>query len=223
MEQRFIRSIPAISENEQLLLRGKHAAIIGCGGLGGYIAELLARAGLGCITLCDGDHFEESNLNRQCLALPSTLGQNKAAAAAQRIKAIDNSIDIRCFEDNFTADNAREILDGVHIVLDALDNIPARLLLADICAEQGLVLIHGAVSAWVAQVCTVSPGSGVLHRLYGNSQRESDKSVLSHVPAYCAALQCSLALKSLLGRTSDMDGKLLVADTQTMDFVSIEL
>lgn len=223
MEQRFIRNIPAISQQQQALLRGKRAAIIGCGGLGGYIAEFLARAGLGGITVCDGDSFEQSNLNRQCLALPDTLGMNKALAAAQRIKAIDSSIDVRCFEENLDADNGADILADADIVMDGLDSIAARLLLEDSCAKCGLVLIHGAVGQWSAQVCASLPGSGTLHRLYADSRREGSKSVLSHVPPLCAAMQCALALQHLLGIAAEEDSGLIMLDSQTMDLVGMKL
>ena len=223
MEQRFIRNIPAISAQQQTLLRGKRAAIIGCGGLGGYIAEFLARAGLGGITVCDGDSFEQSNLNRQCLALPDTLGMNKARAAAERIKAIDSSIDVRCFEGKLDAGNAENILSNADIVMDGLDSIAARLLLEDSCARLGLVLVHGAVELWSAQVCASLPGSGTLRKLYSDTHREDSKSVLSHVPPLCAAMQCALALKFLLGTASEEDRGLFVLDSLSMDFVCMKL
>lgn len=223
MEQRFSRNVPAISPEQQALLRTKRAAIIGCGGLGGYIAEFLARAGLGGITVCDGDNFEYSNLNRQCLALPNTLGTNKALAAAERIKAIDSSIDVRCFEENLNTDNAEDILSHADIVMDGLDSISARLLLEDSCAKSGLVLIHGAVELWSAQVCASLPGSRTLHSLYADVHRHSSKSVLSHVPPLCAAMQCALALKFLLGVASEEDKGLFVLDSQSMDSVCMKL
>ncbi len=223
MEQRFIRNIPTISEGEQLSLRSKRAVIVGCGGLGGYIAEFMARAGVGGLAVVDGDCFEESNLNRQTLALPSNIGESKARAAEARIKAIDPAIDVRCFEEFFTAENADAILDGADIVLDALDNIPARLLLEDKCAEKGLCLVHGAVQGWSAQICLVEPGDNMLHRLYGEVSAAGSKSVLPPVPPFCAALQCAEALKKLCGRATELKGRLLVADVQTMDFVAVEL
>lgn len=223
MEQRFIRNIPAISPEQQLLLREKRAAIIGCGGLGGYIAELLARVGLGGISVCDGDCFEESNLNRQCLALPSKLGQNKAQAAAERISSIDKGIDLKVFTRPLGPENAAEILSGADIVIDALDNIPARLTLEQTCADAGLVLIHGAVEGWSSQVCAVMPGSGMLSRLYGKSDRPGAKTVLAHTCALCASLQCSLALKFLLGTGSGEENTLVLADSLTMDFTTLRL
>ena len=223
LEQRFIRNIPSLSEKEQAGLAGKRAAVIGCGGLGGYIVEILARVGLGGITVADGDVFDESNLNRQCLALPENLGQNKARAAEARIKAIDEKIDVRCFEEFFSGKNADAILKDADIVLDALDSVPVRLLLEDKCGEKGLHLVHGAVELWQAQVCMVSPGSGMLHRLYGEAKTGPAGSVTAPAAAMCAAMQCSQALQFLCGKACGLENKLFLADLQTMDFEKISL
>ncbi len=222
MEQRFIRNIPAITEQEQLSLRDKRALIVGCGGLGGYIAEFMARAGIGGLSLVDGDKFDETNLNRQTLALPALVGESKALAAAERVKSIDPNIDVCTYCEFFAAENAEVILEGADIVLDALDNIPARLLLEDKCAEKGISLVHGAVEGWSAQVCVAEPGANMLHRLYGSVKAAGGKSVISPLPAFCASIQCGEALKILCGRASELTGKLLVADIQTMDFVKLD-
>ena len=223
MEKSFSRNIPTISESEQQLLGDRRAAIIGCGGLGGYAVELLARAGVGKFTLADGDVFEETNLNRQILSLPELLGKSKARAAAERIRAINAAAEIRCCEEFFGEDSADRILEGADIVIDALDNIPARLLLEEKCAEKGLWFIHGAVEGFALQVCAVSPGSGTLKKLYGGAGVQGSKSVLSPTPAMCASLQCAEALKILCGRDCALENRLLIGDMRNMDFVTMEL
>jgi len=218
MEQRFIRNMPALSEGEQSLLREKRAVIIGCGGLGGYAAELLARAGVGALTLCDGDRFDESNLNRQVLALPGNLGANKALAAAERVKAIDEGIALCVFPEFFAVENAEKILSGADIVIDALDNAASRLYLESECARRGLWLVHGAVEGFHMQLCAVEPGSGVLARLYAGVPERQGKCALAPTAAVCAGMQCAEALKLLCGRESGLNGKLLVGDMESMEF-----
>ena len=78
--ERFIRNLGALREEEQRLLGEKRVFIAGCGGLGGYLLELLLRLGVRRIVLADGDVFEASNLNRQLLATPALLGTAKAKA-----------------------------------------------------------------------------------------------------------------------------------------------
>ena len=82
MYHRYIRKIPALSEAECAAFQGKTVAVIGCGGLGGYLIEYLARIGVGSIRCVDGDVFEENNLNRQLLSTPVLLGTSKVTAAA---------------------------------------------------------------------------------------------------------------------------------------------
>jgi len=222
MEKRFIRNIPAISEAEQQLLRSKSAVILGCGGLGGYIAELLCRSGVGKISLVDGDRFEESNLNRQLYALPENLGQSKAEIAAQRLHAIDPKTEIKIFDCFFTEENAPEILEGADLVMDALDSVESRLLLERLCAERGLYIVHGAVEGWSIQCGICPPGAGVLQRLYGEGREEGGKSVTAPVVALCAAMQSARALLFLCGRAGEEEGKLSLGDARGMDFVKIE-
>ena len=87
MEERYIRNLGALTEQECALLHTKTVFVAGCGGLGGYLIEMLLRLGVGTIRAADGDAFEASNLNRQLLSSPQTLGQSKAEAAAEVLTA----------------------------------------------------------------------------------------------------------------------------------------
>ena len=84
MEERYIRNLGALTEQECARLRTKTVFVAGCGGLGGYLIEMLLRLGVGAIRAADGDVFEASNLNRQLLSSTRNLGRSKAAAAANR-------------------------------------------------------------------------------------------------------------------------------------------
>ncbi len=222
MDKRFLRNIPSISETEQEQLRKKKVFVAGCGGLGGYICEYLVRAGVGAVAAADGDIFEETNLNRQLLSLQSTMGINKARAAAGRAKQINPDIEFTAFEEFFSAENADAMLSGADIVIDALDNPADRILLEEECGKRGLYLIHGAINGWNAQISVVKPGSGFLKNLYANSL-PSAGSCICPTPAACAALQAAEALKILCGKTSSLEGKMLLVDLFNMEFDIIEL
>ena len=200
MELRHSRNIPALTEEEQAVLAGKAVAVIGCGGLGGHLIELLARVGVGSIRCVDGDVFEESNLNRQLLSTMETLGCSKAKAAAERVKAIDPAVQVTAHPVFLTRDNARELLSGCDAVLDALDSIESRRILSDACAELGIPLVYGAISGWVAQAGVSMPGDRLIDALFPADVELRDKSVLSFTPALCAAIQASLCVKLLVGR-----------------------
>ena len=222
MELRHSRNSPALSEREQAILAGKTVAVIGCGGLGGHLTELLARVGVGSIRCVDGDVFEESNLNRQLLAAMDTLGASKAKAAAERVTAIDPAVRVTAHPVFLTRDNARELLTGCDAVLDALDSIEARRILSEACTELGIPLVYGAISGWVAQAGVSMPGDGLIGTLFPADIALGDKSVLSFTPALCAAMQASLCIKLLVGRPVKT-GSISYFDLLNQEFETIDL
>ena len=222
MELRHSRNSPALSEGEQAILAGKTVAVIGCGGLGGHLTELLARVGVGSIRCVDGDVFEESNLNRQLLSTMDTLGTSKAKAAAERVTAIDPAVRVTAHPVFLTRDNARELLTGCDAVLDALDSIEARRILSKACTELGIPLVYGAISGWVAQAAVSMPGDGLIDTLFPTDIALGDKSVLSFTPALCAAMQASLCIKLLVGRPVKT-GSISYFDLLNQEFETIDL
>ena len=111
-------------------LRSAHVALFGLGGVGGYAAEALARAGIGHIDLIDNDTVSLTNLNRQMLALHSTLGQYKVDAAAARIRDIDPTIEVRTFKTFYLPETANQFdFTQYDYVLDAIDTVTGKLAL----------------------------------------------------------------------------------------------
>lgn len=217
MERRYLRNIPAISQAEQAILVGKTVAVIGCGGLGGHLIELLCRMGIGAIRVVDGDVFEESNLNRQLLSTMGTLGTSKAQAAAERIRTISPETAVTVYPVFLDENNAAGIVGGCDAVLDALDSPQARRILAKACEVAQIPYIFGAISGWVAQAAVSMPGDRLMEKLFPEDTVLGDRSVLSFTPALCAALQASLCLKFLLGRPAE-HGKILYADLLDLEF-----
>ena len=223
MEERYARNFPTLTPEEQARLRQSRVLLAGCGGLGGYLLEMLLRAGLGEITAADADGFEASDLNRQMLCTAETLGQRKAAAAGERARTLRPDVRFHGFDGVLDAESAPALLRECDLALDALDSAAARLVLADACAAAGVPLVHGAVSMLCAQVAVVPPGSGLLHRLYGAAEPSGEKSVLAPTCALCAAVQAAEAVKLLAGRPSALAGKLLWMDLETMEFRTVEM
>lgn len=227
MESRYQRNIPSITESEQELLKNKKVTILGCGGLGGYLCEFCARLGIGNIIVCDGDVFEESNLNRQILSTEGNLGTLKAEAAKAYIECTNPACLVEAVCQPFSAKNA-SFLKDCDLVLDALDNIESRLLLEEYAEEFSIPLIHGAVSGWGGQACLILPGKRTLHRLYqdavgakGSMENARSKTVLPFTAAACACLEMSLALKVLTEHSEKEDESLLVFDLLSGQFESI--
>ena len=222
MEPRYERNIPALTEAECALLRRKRVLVVGCGGLGGHIIDQLSRIGIGALRVVDGDVFEASNLNRQLLSKVDLLGVSKAKAAADHIARVNPDVSVEAVECFLTEDNAVQLLAGCDIVLDALDDIPSRRILAAACEKANIPYIYGAIQGWVAQAAISMPGDHLIDALYPEEIEITDKSVLSFTPALCASMQTALCVKWLLGRSVET-GTIYYFDLLNLEFETIPM
>lgn len=140
-QRRFGGVARLYGENATARLAEGRACVIGIGGVGSWIAEALARSGVGRITLIDLDHVAESNINRQIHALDDTLGQAKVAAMAARIHAINPDARVDAIDYFITPENVGEHLSGFDVVLDAIDNVRAKVAIAVLCRERSMPLV----------------------------------------------------------------------------------
>ena len=222
MEPRYLRNVPALTREECALLRTKKIAVIGCGGLGGHLIDLLARLGIGSILAVDGDIFDASNLNRQLLSQVSLLGTEKARAAADRVRMVNPDVNVRSETVFLDESNALSLITGCDVVLDALDNIPSRKILSAACEKANIPYIYGAISGWVAQAAISMPGDHLMETLYPEEVEIRDKSVLSFTPALCASMQAALCVKLLIGRPVET-GTIYYFDLLNQEFETIPL
>lgn len=140
--QQFDRTTMLIGEESQRKLARSHVAVFGLGGVGSFVAEAFARAGVGNLTLVDDDVVSLTNLNRQLYALHSTLGQTKVSVAASRIADINPcaQVDARCVRFDETTATQFDF-SAFDYVVDAIDTVTSKLLLAKLCAESDTPLI----------------------------------------------------------------------------------
>ena len=130
MDPRYVRNVPALSEAECELLRRKRVLVVGCGGLGGHLIDMLARIGIGSLRVVDGDVFEPSNLNRQLEALNSTVGLPKAEAVARRVRDINPYAVLHPMEALYNADNREQFFPAgcrYDYIVDAIDLVSCKL------------------------------------------------------------------------------------------------
>jgi len=204
-----------ITYEEQLLMKQKKVCVIGCGGLGGYIIEMLSRFGIGTMSVVDGDVFDATNLNRQLLSTINTLGKSKAFTAAERVETIDSSLTIQVVATILDRENASDILKGHDVVVDALDSNSARLILLDACKELNIPLVHGAIGGWFGQVSTVFPEDEFIRsRVRGMANKGIEKQIgnPSFTPACIASIQVAEIIKVLLGRGELLREKIMFID-----------
>lgn len=222
MEPRYERNIPALTEAECLALRNKRVLVVGCGGLGGHIIDMLARIGTGTLRVVDGDVFEKTNLNRQLLSQVPLLGVSKAKAAAEHVARVNPDVRVDAVEGFLTEENADALVAGCDAVVDALDNIPSRKILAASCEKANIPYIYGGIQGWVAQAAISMPGDGLLDKLFPEGTVIRDKSVLSFTPPLCASMQVSLCVKLLTGRAVET-GTLYYFDLLNQEFEIIPM
>lgn len=196
---------------------GPFAALLG-GGLGGLVCLLLVRQGVGELLLVDGDSFEESNLNRQMLATPETLGRPKAQVAAQAAARLNPACDAQAQVAWIGPDNLAAMVAGRRVVVDCLDNLTARYHLEDACRAAEVPLVHGALAGMEGMVMVIRFQGPGLRDLHGPTPPPKDHGaeVLlgapTPTPAAVAGLQVSEAMKLLLGRKGLEPGQLLHLD-----------
>lgn len=216
--ERYMRNIGTVGLEGQAALLRATVAVVGLGGLGGYVAEALGRMGVGSLVLIDHDAFEAHNLNRQLFSTLDTLGMKKASAACQRMSTVNPAVTAECRAEKVTQENLPEILAGVDVVVDALDRLPTRLMLQDGAKELGIPMVHGSIAGFLGQVMTVMPGDAGLHALYGDGAAlpeqglEAELGTPSATPMAVAAWEAQEVVKLLTDQGGLLRGRLLVID-----------
>lgn len=222
---RYARNRQTLSVQQQLTLCRSAVAVVGCGGLGGYLIEQLARLGVGRIVAIDPDCFEEHNLNRQILSSPANLGEAKVDIARRRVASINPAVVLVAIRAAF-APGREDMLDGVGVVADGLDTIAGRLDLARTCRRLGLALVHGAIAGWYGQIAVEYADAPVLERLYaqgGEGGAERRLGNPAFTPAVIASLQVAEICKILLGLDGRLRGRAIRVDLLDMSFDDINL
>lgn len=222
--ERYLRNFDAYSGQEQLRLLTARAVMVGLGGLGGYVLELLARAGVGSIRAADGDEFVASNLNRQLYATRRSLGGYKAAAAAARMAQVNPAVafePVARFLDE--ADMGRFVA-GADLCLDALGGLKDRGALARQAAIAGVPLVTAAVAGQSGFVATVLPGAAAPAEFLGaGAGAEDAQGTPAPAVAAAASLMAGEALNILCGRGPALAGKMLLFDLARMSFETVTL
>ena len=224
---RYQRNRKTITTLHQLKLFQSKVAVIGCGGLGGYIIEELARLGVGTIKAIDPDVFEEHNLNRQILCTVSDLGKPKAKVAKKRVKAVNPAITVIPYVKPFSSENGAELLEGMDVVVDALDSVQTRIELAECCESLNIPMVHGTIGGWYGQITTQLPGDGTVQMIYRDCKDAKGVERMlgnpAFTPAVVASLQVAEVCKLLLGQGTLLQKRMLFINMLDMEIDQIEM
>jgi len=172
------RNFSALTKEDQQKLINSKVLVVGCGGLGGYVLEILARIGIGNLIFADGDKFEKTNLNRQILCSLMTLGENKAEVTEKRIKQIAPHCTPLAIPRYLKKEEVVELGKNVHIVIDATGGIGFKKELLIECSKKSIPIITGAVAGFEGFVSTILPGSKIPLNFFSSNNGEGAEFIL---------------------------------------------
>lgn len=226
-EERYQRQLllPEVGRAGQVCLASKHVLVVGAGGLGSTYLPLLAGAGLGKLTICDGDVITLSNLPRQILYTTEQIGQAKALVAAERLRASSPTCQVIPVVAMLTETNILALAQGVDLIIDASDNEATRRLIDRYAVEHSVAWLYASVEGWQGQIALFTAGSRSYHELFPEQECAEPSTplpVLASTPAVVASLATAEALKYLLGLPTSLADELLLIDSLGMNFLRVK-
>jgi molybdopterin/thiamine biosynthesis adenylyltransferase len=227
--ERYARNMKLLTAGDQLKLLRATVSVVGLGGLGGTVTEVLARLGVGRLKLIDGDLFEDSNLNRQVTSRLANIGLPKADAARERVLEINSGITVESHRSFLEEANAPELIQGSDIVVDCLDSLKSRYYLAVACRKIAAPLVVAAVAGLAGQVTVFFPEDSGFEAVYGVPGEVPDKGVetrlgnLAPIVGMIANIECAEVVKILLGRGSPLRNRMLLVDLMDSTFETVDL
>ena len=215
-------------EEQQLSLAQAKVLVVGAGGLASGALPYLAAAGIGNITIIDGDTVDLSNLGRQVIYQQADLGEFKAKKAEAYLQALNPSIQVQGIAQKLTEENAENLIQSVDLVIDCTDNFKARYLINDHCVASGKPFIYAAIHTWEGHlsVCNMRMASGKMSPTYRcffpnepgpNEIPTCDEAgVLGFLPGILGIMQAKEVIFCLAGMPSPAQGALMTWDAQEM-------
>ncbi|MFY9616030.1 MAG: HesA/MoeB/ThiF family protein [Candidatus Dormiibacterota bacterium] len=229
--ERYSRQLilDGVGEAGQQRLRQASVLVVGAGALGSPVIAYLAAAGVGALTIFDGDQVELSNLGRQPLHGEADIGRRKAESAAEAAGAINSEVRLKAEVRRLSPADAVTAVLGYDVVCDATDDFEIKFALNDACVGARVPLVHAAILEYGGQLTTVLPGGPCYRCLFGTPPGADEiptcaqAGILGTVAAVVGGMQATEALKVILGVGSPLSGRLLIYDglrprTRVVDF-----
>ena len=230
-KERYARHIrlPQIGESGQQAIIDASALIVGVGGLGSPAAMYLAAAGIGKLVLSDYDIVETSNLQRQIIHNQASVGDNKVDSARQTLAALNPDCEVEVIAYQLEADELRQVINSVDIVLDCSDNYPTRFEVNRYCVETATPLVTGASIRLEGQIMNYQPSANsacyqcLYAEAYGNEESCELEGVLGPVVGVIGTMQALQTLLLLAGLGEELVNRLLLFDALSMEWQGVTL
>jgi adenylyltransferase/sulfurtransferase len=220
--------LPEVGGKGQKKIAQSRILIVGAGGLGSPAALYLAAAGVGTIGLIDGDVVDLSNLQRQVLHHTPDLGRPKVLSAKEKLQALNPDVNVVIYEDRLVAKNALELVRGYDVVIDGVDNFPAKFLINDACFFAERPLVHGGILRFDGRVMTIIPKKSACYRCVfknppppGLVASCQEAGVIGVLAGIIGTIQATEALKLVLKIGNPLTDQMLDFDARRTAFREI--
>jgi molybdopterin/thiamine biosynthesis adenylyltransferase len=215
-------TIPGFGVEGQRKLKDASVFIAGVGGLGSISAYYLTAAGIGRLRIVDKDKVDTSNLNRQIIHWNRNIGEYKTDSAYAKLREFNPYGTIDAVRGEIREDTCEDLVGDCSIIVDAMDNMPARKILNSFSVRKGIPYIYGGVHQFDGMVSTFLPGkTPCLECVFpeaGGAPGAAPPSILGPVPGVVASIQAIEAVKLILGFEAPLAGRLLCFSGLDMTF-----
>jgi adenylyltransferase/sulfurtransferase len=216
--------LPEWGVETQRRLKSTRVFVAGAGGLGCPAALNLALAGVGHIRICDFDTVEISNLNRQFLHTEERIGTKKAISAMESLLAINSEILVEALSKKITEQNVDDVVGDAQVIVDCLDNFPARYALNACAVRKGIPLVHGAIWGLEGRMMFIHPPkTPCLACIFPKAPASGQLPAVGAVSCMIGCLQALEIIKYLTGVGRTSEGHMLIVDGSATEFQKLEL
>ncbi len=225
--ERYLRNFTSLNIHNQLQLLQASVCIVGLGGLGGVVAENLARIGIGHLKLIDGDRFIGHNLNRQLLSSTEKIGQLKSKMAEQRLRSINPAVFVEIHSEFLTENNASEFLKNSNVIVDCLDTYNARHILKTAAQIAKTPLVAAAIAGLTGFITVFFADDLTIETFYDdqndpNTTAETILGCLPQTATIIGALEATEVVKLVLNNESDLRNRFLIIDLADNTFELVD-
>jgi adenylyltransferase/sulfurtransferase len=228
--KRYLRQV-SLTEigtiGQQKILNAK-VLVIGAGGLGCPVLQMLAASGVGTLGIVDGDEVDESNLHRQLLYTSEDCGKKKVNVAAHALHKINPEVNVKIYPEFISETNIATIANDYEILVDCTDTIATRYLINDICVHFGKPMIYASIHKFQGQISVFNYQNGPSYRCLFPEKENNNvpncitSGVLGVLPNTLGMLQATEVLKIILGIGDVFSGKLLIYNALSLSFNALE-
>ena len=223
--------LPQIEYAGQEKLTKSHVLIVGAGGLGSPAALYLAASGVGKLTICDFDHVDLTNLQRQIIHTTASVGTNKAVSAQQTIYEINPEINVQTIQHKSSEAGFKTLAETADVVIDCSDNFATRYALNRVCFALKKPIVSGAADNFEGQITVFDfrhESSPCYHCLFPDTGSEqemrcAENGVFAPLVGMIGTTQAAEALKLIMNIGESLQGRLLLLDALAMEWRTIKL